>query len=175
MIVPAYTIGFTRKTAAQFFELIRDAGVRSVLDVRRHNNSQLAGFAKKSDLSFFLREICGADYVSLLDLAPGAQMLKAYQSKDVSWQTYEHQYLESLARQGVERKLDASLFERGCLLCSEHEPHFCHRRLAIEYLNDCWGNSLSVTHLVGHSRSFAEERRGGARNSDRAMSGTTGN
>src|ERR1700730_2671366 len=138
MTVPAYTIGFTRKTAAQFFGLIRDAGVRRILDVRRHNNSQLAGFAKERDLAFFLREICGADYVPLLDLAPSAQMLKAYRSKDINWSAYEHQYIESLERQAVERKLDVSLFDRGCLLCSEHEPHFCHRRVAIEYLNERW-------------------------------------
>lgn len=65
-----FTIGFTKKSARRFFDLLRESGVKRILDVRINNGSQLAGFAKKDDLAYFLEEICGMDYVHLPSLAP---------------------------------------------------------------------------------------------------------
>lgn len=65
-----FTIGFTKKSADRFFGLLRASGARRMLDVRISNGSQLAGFAKKNDLAYFLGEICGMDYVHLPSLAP---------------------------------------------------------------------------------------------------------
>ena len=69
------SIGFTQKTAEQFFTLLRRAGIRRLLDVRLNNVSQLAGFAKREDLLFFLKEICGADYRHEPLLAPTQEIL----------------------------------------------------------------------------------------------------
>lgn len=142
------TIGFAGNSADVFFRLLRSAKIRAVLDVRLHNTSQLAGFAKKTDLPFFLRELTGASYLELPDLAPEPSLLKRYRAKELSWGAYAAGYQELLASRGVERTLDAAVFDRGCLLCSEHFPDKCHRRIAVEYLNYCWGNHFSVTHLV---------------------------
>ncbi|MBO7806118.1 DUF488 family protein [Burkholderia pseudomallei] len=141
------TIGFTNKSAEQFFSLLRKAGVRTLLDVRLNNTSQLAGFSKKEDLRFFLSELLDARYVELGDLAPEKDMLKRYQAKELAWDSYASSYLELLAKRNVESNLDLALFDRACLLCSEHKPHYCHRRLAAEYLNSRWGNKLTITHL----------------------------
>ncbi len=141
------TIGFTRKSAETFFGLLRKAEVRTLLDVRLNNISQLAGFAKKPDLKYFLSELLGAGFIELRDLAPEKEMLKRYQKKELSWESYAAEYLELLATRRVETKLDIALFDKGCLLCSEDKPHHCHRRLAVEYLNSQWDNRLKVTHL----------------------------
>ena len=141
------TIGFTNKTAKKFFSLLRGAGVRTLLDVRLNNTSQLAGFAKKADLKFFLSELLGADFVELGDLAPEKGMLRRYQDKEMTWDSYADAYTELIAKRRVESNLDIALFDRGCLLCSEDKPHRCHRRLAVEYLNSRWGNRLKVSHL----------------------------
>lgn len=141
------TIGFTNKSAEKFFRLLRSAEVRRVLDVRINNISQLAGFAKKNDLKYFLSEILGAEYLELRDLAPEKEMLKRYQKKELSWDSYAQEYIELLAKRRVENNLDIGLFDRGCLLCSEDKPHHCHRRLAVDYLNSRWDNALKVTHL----------------------------
>ncbi|MFM0173648.1 DUF488 domain-containing protein [Paraburkholderia sediminicola] len=141
------TIGFTNKSAQRFFELLRGAGVQTVLDVRLNNVSQLAGFAKKNDLQYFLSKLLGCNYVELRDLAPEKEMLKRYQAKEMSWGAYADAYTELLAKRRVESNLDAAIFDQGCLLCSEDTPHFCHRRLAVEYLNSRWGNRLNITHL----------------------------
>ncbi len=91
------TIGFTKKSAAQFFGALRAAGVRRLLDVRLNNSSQLAGFTKRDDLPFFLRELCGADYVHEPLLAPTDELLHAYRKRKGDWPTYERGFLALLA------------------------------------------------------------------------------
>ena len=76
-----YSIGFTQKTAEQFFGLLKERGIRRLLDVRLNNVSQLAGFAKRENLKYFLHEICDADYLHEPLLAPTQEMLDAYKKK----------------------------------------------------------------------------------------------
>jgi uncharacterized protein (DUF488 family) len=142
-----YSIGFTQKTAEQFFTGIKAAGIRLLVDVRLNNVSQLAGFAKRADLAFFLKQICGADYRHEPLLAPTQEMLDAYRSKAASWREYEMRFLALMAERQIERNLDRGLFERPTvLLCSEPTADRCHRRLVIEYLREKWGD-VTISHL----------------------------
>lgn len=142
-----FTIGFTKKSASSFFNLIRKSGSNKLLDVRLNNASQLAGFAKKDDLKFFLQELCNASYIHIPDLAPTPEMLSDYQKKKITWEKYENLFLDLMARRRVEKFATSELFENSCLLCSEHEPHFCHRRLVTEYINKNTNLNLIVKHL----------------------------
>jgi uncharacterized protein (DUF488 family) len=142
-----YTIGFTHKTAKQFFESLREKGIQQLMDVRLNNTSQLAGFSKKSDLSYFLEQILGAAYLHEPTLAPTEPLLKAYQKGQIGWDEYEAGFLCLLRERQVERQIPRSRFERPTvLLCSEPTPERCHRRLAAEYLAQQWG-SVEVVHL----------------------------
>lgn len=141
-----FTIGFTKKSANRFFDLLRGSGVKRVLDVRINNGSQLAGFAKKDDLAFFLKEICGMDYVHLPDLAPTKELLKEYRAGTVDWQTYEKRFTELMRERRIEKTIPKDVLSEGCLLCSEDQPHHCHRRLVAEYLNNHWGD-IEIAHL----------------------------
>ncbi|MFM0225617.1 DUF488 domain-containing protein [Paraburkholderia dipogonis] len=141
------TIGFTGKTAQEFFDLLKDAQVRMVLDIRLSNTSQLAGFAKKQDLPFFLDKLCGAAYQEIPDLAPEPDLFKRYKAKELTWDDFSAAYVELIAKRRVESNLDVDLFRSACLLCSEHLPHHCHRRLALDYLNSRWNSRLKITHL----------------------------
>lgn len=141
-----YTIGFTRKTAQDFFGALRAAGVARVLDVRLNNTSQLAGFAKRDDLQFFLRELGGIDYRQLPELAPTAELLSAYRGKRLHWDSYAQAFTALLAQRQIENTLPKPLFDGGCLLCSEAEPHHCHRRLVAEYLAVRW-DGVEIMHL----------------------------
>jgi len=146
--INTYTIGFTQKKAIDFFGLIRNNNIDCVVDVRLNNISQLAGFAKRDDLKFFLRELCDADYVHVPDLAPTKPMLDAYKKKEIPWESYEYKFLDLMASRNIERAINQDLLDKGCLLCSEHKPHHCHRRLVVEYLNKAWGSKIEVVHLV---------------------------
>ena len=142
-----YSIGFTEKSAEQFFGILKKQGIQCLLDVRLNNVSQLAGFAKRDDLRYFLRQICNAEYIHEPLLAPTQEMLDGYKKHKGSWQDYERQFLELMAQRGVESKLDRSIFLRPTvLLCSELKPDRCHRRLVLEYLAEKWGD-LNATHL----------------------------
>lgn len=147
-----YTIGFTKKKAAYFFGKLQDAGVKRVLDVRLNNVSQLAGFAKKDDLIYFLKTLGGQsggiEYRHLEELAPTQEMLDAYKKQKGEWADYEKQFLALMQQRRIENLLDKQTLHSGCLLCSEDKPHHCHRRLVAEYLQKKWGNEVSVTHLV---------------------------
>jgi len=144
--IKLFTIGFTRKSARRFFGLLRDAGVACVIDTRLNRRSQLSGFAREQDLEFLVPEVARARYRVEPLLAPTPEMLAAYQAKQVEWARYEQAYRDLLRERKVERVLDRSLFEAGCLLCSEDKPHHCHRRLAAEYLAQAWGG-VEIGHL----------------------------
>lgn len=142
-----YTIGFTKKNAETFFNFLIESDVKTLIDVRLNNVSQLAGFAKKDDLRFFLKELCGADYVHSPELAPTKDILNAYKKGDMSWELYEDKFWNLMGQRNIEKQINPVLLDHGCLLCSEHEPHLCHRRLVVEYLNKNSDLELKVKHL----------------------------
>ena len=142
-----YSIGFTQKTAEQFFGLLKDAGIRRLLDVRLNNSSQLSGFTKREDLQYFLKAICGAEYLHEPVLAPTQQMLDDYKKRKGSWDEYERKFLDLMKERQVEKRIDRTLFQiPTVLLCSEPTPQHCHRRLVLDYLQGAWGN-IEIMHL----------------------------
>jgi uncharacterized protein (DUF488 family) len=141
-----FTIGFTKKSARHFFELVCKSGAKRVVDIRLNNVSQLAGFAKKDDLAYFLKEICGMEYVHLPELAPTQEMLDEYKKQRGDWRMYEIRFLELMKERRIEETVSKELIADGCLLCSEDKPHHCHRRLVAEYLKQHWGD-VDITHL----------------------------
>lgn len=142
-----FTMGFTQKSARQFFTTLTNASVRRVVDVRLNNVSQLAGFTKRTDLEYFLKQIGDIQYLHLPELAPTKAMLDAYKKSRGGWQAYETQFLELLAQRRVEEQISPDILDGGCLLCSEPTPHQCHRRLVAEYLNNKWDGKIKVQHL----------------------------
>lgn len=143
-----YSIGFTQSTAERFFGRLNAHGIRRLLDVRLNNRSQLAGFAKRDDLAFFLHELCGAAYEHVPLLAPTDEILDAFKKRgSMSWADYEERFLALMERRHVEQQLDPSGFATPTvLLCSEATPEHCHRRLVIEYLERHW-TDVHALHL----------------------------
>ncbi|MGL5833635.1 MAG: DUF488 family protein [Waterburya sp.] len=141
-----YSIGFTQKTAQDFFTILAKAGVKRIIDTRLNNVSQLAGFAKRKDLEYFLKVIADIEYVHLLDLAPTQEILDHYKKEKGDWKTYEKSFLDLMKTRQIENTISPKLLDRACLLCSEAKPHNCHRRLVAEYLNNKLGN-INICHL----------------------------
>jgi len=142
-----FTIGFTKKSARRFFELLKKSGAKRIVDIRLNNVSQLAGFAKKDDLAYFLEKICDMEYIHLPELAPTQELLDEYRKNGGDWPAYERQFNELLKRRQVEVKVAKDLIADGCLLCSEDKPEHCHRRLVAEYFEEHW-DDVDITHLV---------------------------
>ena len=141
-----FTIGFTQKSAKDFFETLNKSGAKRVLDIRLNNVSQLAGFTKKHDLEFFLNSICGIEYVHLPLLAPTQEILDDYPKRKGSWASYEQRFLHLMEERNIKDDLGLDLISDSCLLCSEAKPDRCHRRLIAEYLQSIW-NEIDIYHL----------------------------
>lgn len=146
-----FTIGFTKKTAEEFFHLLQEADIRKIVDVRENRSGQLAGFAKYPDIAFFVRRLLGIEYVHEPVLAPSPEIRKAYR-KTRDWAQYERSFLELMNQRKPLEQLDPCAFSGNvALLCSEPGPEKCHRRLVAEMLAARWkvaGHHVNVKHLV---------------------------
>ena len=142
-----YTIGFIKKSAEDFFKALRQSRAKHLLDIRLHNTSQLAGFTKRENLRYFLKQIVNMEYHEVPILAPEDSLLNEYR-KTGDWARFERCYLDLLQQRQVERHLELTWFESGAvLLCSEVSPEHCHRRLAAEYLIHSMLPGAIIEHL----------------------------
>ncbi len=146
-MIKLYTIGFAGKPAEKFFSLLKNSGVKKIVDTRVNNVSQLAGFAKGTDLKFFAKQIAGIAYEHNVDLAPTKELLARYRNKELDWKQYEVEYLNLLDIRKIAQKIEIEKLHENCLLCSEHAPEKCHRRLLAEYLKHV-NNEVEIIHLI---------------------------
>ena len=132
-----YTIGFTQRSAKEFFDTIHSESIELLVDIRLNNTSQLAGFTKKGDIAYFLERICACQYDHNPALSPTKDILDDYKKGIIAWDNYSEKFLRLMQQRGIvesfARKYGA--YGRVCLLCSELSPAHCHRRLVAESLN----------------------------------------
>lgn len=140
-----YTLGFSHKSAEEFFDILRESGVQRVVDIRRSNTNQLAGFTKKEDLRYFLRVILDMPYTHELALAPSAELMRAYRHDEIGFEEFARQLREEY-HAGEVSSLDRSMLSDAVLLCSESDPSTCHRLVAAEYLAEIW-DDVEIVHL----------------------------
>ena len=141
-----FTIGFTKKKAEEFFKLIKKNNVKCLIDIRLNNVSQLAGFAKRDDLKYFLKQICNCEYRHMPEIAPTKEILDNYKKKQISWDEYIDSYNDLIKKRKIESKLSLSELDNSCFLCSESTADMCHRRLAAEYLKKHF-DTIKIKHL----------------------------
>jgi len=142
-----FTIGFTGKSAEFFFSLLEENNIKKLIDVRLNNVSQLAAFAKKDDLEFFLKRILSCEYIHRPDLAPTEIIFKNFKKKIINWEVYTNEYIKLLNSRNIVSCLKKDEIMNSVFLCSEHQPKFCHRRLLVEYLQKQW-NDFEIIHLA---------------------------
>ena len=141
-----YTIGFTGKSAEEFFTILKNVGVKRVIDVRLYPSTQLSGFARKKDLAFFLKNLCKIGYQHNFELAPTDEILKGYKDGKISWAEYEVEYIKLLENRNVANDTNPNLLDGACFLCAEKTPEQCHRRLLAEYLQNKLKN-VEIKHI----------------------------
>jgi len=145
--VEIYTIGFTQKSARQFFDILNANGIKRLIDVRLSNSGQLAGFTKSTDLAYFLDVICGAEYVHEPRLAPTKELLSNYRNGRCTWAEYEVIFNGLMDERQIATTISPTLFDvPAVMLCSEATADQCHRRLVAEYFQRNWEN-VAIRHL----------------------------
>ena len=145
--VKIYTIGVNGLSAEDFFERLKRASVKKVIDTRLWASSQLAGFTKKKDLPYFLKQIAGIDYEYRKELAPTDDILKPFKNNQLSWADYEIQYIDLINHRNTANILSPGEIHEACFLCACKIKEQCHRRLLAEFLQKEWEQPVEIVHL----------------------------
>lgn len=140
-MINLFNIGFTQKTAEEFFGILNDNKIDCLVDIRLNPNGQLSRFAFEKDLPYFLNKLVdGCKYVHRVDLAPKNELLKEVRTKGAAmskdYKLFEKafkQQLESVSK--IENFVEQfKKYQNVVLLCSEPTTEKCHRRLVSETL-----------------------------------------
>lgn len=146
MGIRVLTIGFTGRSAQSFFDALASNNVRVLVDIRLRPDGQLAGFARRKDLPYFLERLAnGCAYRYEPRLAPTDSILEAYRSSR-DWDAYVAEFEALMDERGIPAALSPEQFADACLLCSEATPEACHRRLVAERLAREWPD-VEIRHL----------------------------
>jgi uncharacterized protein (DUF488 family) len=141
-----YTMGYTQKTAETFFNLVNNAGIKRLVDIRLHNNSQLTGFTKQNNLKYFLERLSDCDYCHIPLMAPSKDIFDDYMKNGLEWKDYERRFKELIGQRKIEQMINEDEIDGACLLCCEPEATNCHRRLVAEYLQSHY-RDIEIIHL----------------------------
>lgn len=148
MVNEIYTIGFTKKTAEKFFELLINNNIDVVIDIRLNNTSQLAAFSKYPDIEYFLKKICNIKYIHDTNFAPEESTLKKYKKSEINWEKYVEEFELTMSRRKITRyikdKYSNFTSQKICLLCSEPTVDKCHRGLVSKEFVKCFNYSSTI-------------------------------
>lgn len=142
-----YTAGFTKWLAEDFFEKLNALNINKLIDIRLRPNSQLSGFTREVNFSYFLKKLSHVEYEHQINLAPTKELLNKRRKNNLSWQEFESEYLNLLTEDILEYCFKEISKQNILFLCSESEPQFCHRRVLTDKLLSL-NSELKVTHLV---------------------------
>ena len=142
-----YTAGFTKWLAEDFFEKLNALNINKLIDIRLRPNSQLSGFTREVNFSYFLKKLSHVEYEHQINLAPTKELLYKRRKNNLSWQEFESEYLNLLTEDILEYCFKEISKQNILFLCSESEPQFCHRKVLTDKLLSL-NSELKVTHLV---------------------------
>lgn len=144
--IKLFTIGFTKRSASDFFNTLIQNNIKLLIDIRLNNESQLAGYTKKKDLKYFLEKIGNISYKHLIELAPTQEILDDYKKNKIDWNNYKSKFNKLIEDRKIENIIDINSLNMSCLLCSEYTSEKCHRNLVAEYLK-LKNKNIEIIHL----------------------------
>ena len=148
-MIKLFNIGFTQKSAEEFFGILKDNKIDCLVDIRLNPNGQLSRFAFEKDLPYFLDKLVdGCKYVHRDDIAPQKELLAEVRTKG-SAMSKDYKLFEKAFNQYLENESNIENFvkqfnkyQNVVLLCSEPTTEKCHRRLVSSMLLNKFGNDI---------------------------------
>jgi uncharacterized protein (DUF488 family) len=124
-----WTIGHSNHDLEWFIDLLRGQRINFAVDVRSYPYSRHAPQFNREELESALRNN-GVGYLFLGDALGGRP------GRDEHYDADGHAMYEEMAREpsfaaAIDRLLDGAGGHRLVLMCSEADPHDCHRRLLV--------------------------------------------
>ncbi|HVY86500.1 MAG TPA: DUF488 domain-containing protein [Caulobacterales bacterium] len=129
-----WTIGYEHVGVPDFIAALKDAKIKTLVDVREVANSRRAGFSKKALMGSLAD--AGIGYIHLKPLGtPKAGREAARAGKtDVMHRIYEAKLVEPEAQMALAEVNELAGKGRVCLMCLEHNWRECHRAIICTHL-----------------------------------------
>lgn len=146
MLPELMTIGYEGTTSAEVMARLRKSGVRLLIDVRAVASSRKPGFSKTLLAAGLQAE--GIGYLHLRGLGTpkaGRQAVRAGQPHKMEAIYAEHMKSDQ-AQVELAQAIELARAGPCCLLCFEHDPATCHRRIVAEAIRAETGQT--ITHLA---------------------------
>jgi uncharacterized protein (DUF488 family) len=140
-----YTVGYEGRVQEGLLDLLIASGVRTLIDVRAVPVSRKAGFSKR--ILAASAEARGLGYCHIQALGtpkPGRQAARAGRVAEMEQIFADHMQGEAPLA-GLARASNLASAGPVCLLCFEHDPMNCHRRLVADMIVAETG--MAVEHL----------------------------
>lgn len=148
-MITLFNIGFTQKTAEEFFEKLRVNKIECLIDIRLNPNGQLSRFAFEKDLPYFLDKLVGGcKYAHRIDFAPKKELLMQVRDKanpmSKDYKLFEVAFNKQLKTESHINDFVTKFgkYSRVVLLCSEPTTEKCHRRLVSDMLLKIFGSEI---------------------------------
>jgi len=145
-----WTIGYEKVGQADFVAALKDAKIKTLIDVREVANSRRAGFSKKS-LAAALDE-AGIAYIHMKPLGTpkaGREAARKGDTKTMS-RIFEAKMVEPESQLALSEAAELAKKGRVCLMCLEHDWRECHRTIVAQHLADEFG--VKPAHLSPEPR-----------------------
>jgi uncharacterized protein (DUF488 family) len=149
-----YTIGHSNHTQETFLNLLTEARIEVLVDVRSNPNSRWAAFANRDSLNEILEPV-QIHYMYLGDALGG----RPSDSDSYDYQTGKADYQaiqeKENFRRGIQRIMAWLKRYRVCIMCAEENPTSCHRNLLVaESLRQ---EGVLISHIRGDGRIQTDE------------------
>lgn len=153
---PVFTLGHSTRPISEFLDLLREHGVRVLVDVRRFPMSRRHPQFSRDSLAASLEE-AGIQYVHEPDL--GGRRAARPGSPHTAWRVEAFRgYADHMETPefgaALERLMDRAGRETVAILCAEAVPWRCHRRLISDALV---ARDVEVRHILGPGRADPHE------------------
>jgi uncharacterized protein (DUF488 family) len=143
---PLFTIGYEKARLADVVAALREAGVKTLIDVRDRPISRRPGFSK-NQLAAGLEE-AGIRYVGLKALGTPPEGREANHKRQWErfWRIVDEKLATAEAELALEEAARIATDSPSCLLCYEADPHICHRLRVADTLASRHG--FTIHHLA---------------------------
>ena len=125
-----YTIGHSNHPPETFVQLLTEAKIDVLVDVRSNPGSPWASYANPRDLKQILKAT-SIQYLYLGDVLGGRTSDSDCYNPQTGKADYQAMRNKESFQRGLNRLLEGLKKYRICIMCAEEDPSSCHRNLLV--------------------------------------------
>jgi len=144
-----YTVGHSNHSPEEFLNLLAEAKIEVLVDVRSNPNSRWALFANRDSLTGILKAV-QIQYIYLGNVLGGRQSDPDSYDHQTSKADYQTIRQKEYFQHGIKRLLEGLRRFRVCIMCAEEDPSSCHRNLLVA--ESLRREGVQIFHIRGDGR-----------------------